>query len=315
MLPEPVTENSLDTDREDLDESGDRYLRDADGNDASAGDRVLEWRFSLAGVGIKLSMLTKESRLTMPAHGEFGDWIVKLPHQVFRNLPQNEFGMMKLASLLGVDVPEIRLVSREDLGLDFKYWRSNEEFAYATRRFDRSPDGGRIHIEDLAQVRGFYPDDKYLGNYETVASNFFRGRDEAALIEFIRRLTLNVLIENSDAHLKNWSLIYSDPRTPTIAPAYDIASAAPYDDILDKEKDLALKWANSHRYVRFTLSSVEHLEHRLHAKGLGLADVARETAIRAAEFWPRVRDELNAASAVLEGIDAAIDRQSRRLLG
>jgi serine/threonine-protein kinase HipA len=38
-----------------------------------------KWRFSLAGVGLKFSMLRTGDRLTLPAYGEGGDWIVKLP--------------------------------------------------------------------------------------------------------------------------------------------------------------------------------------------------------------------------------------------
>ena len=187
-------------------------------------------RFSLAGVGMKFSMLRRDDRLTMPAHGEGGDWIVKTPDSRFRDVPLNEFAMMTLAGAVGIDVPEIMLVPRErvDERLPASVWPEREEFAYAIRRFDRDEQRGLVHIEDLAQVRNVYPEQKYNGNFETVASLIYRGRDKESLLEFTRRLTFSVLISNGDYHLKNWSLIYRDGRVPTLAPAYDLVSTAYY---------------------------------------------------------------------------------------
>ena len=46
--------------------------------------------------------------------------------------------------------------------------------------------------------------------------------------EFVRRLVFSVLIGNGDMHLKNWSLLYPDGRTPLLSPAYDFVSTVPY---------------------------------------------------------------------------------------
>ena len=47
-------------------------------------------------------------------------------------------------------------------------------------------------------------------------------------MEFVRRATFNILISNGDAHLKNWSLIYRNSKSPTLSPAYDLVSTALY---------------------------------------------------------------------------------------
>ena len=120
-------------------------------------------------------MLAKGDRLTLPAFGVGGDWIVKLPDQTYPDVPRNEFTMMSLAASVGIAVPPVRLVHRDELdGLPPDVWTSREEWAYAIRRFDRDAHRDSVHIEDLAQVRNVYPEDKYLGNYETVARG--RGR-------------------------------------------------------------------------------------------------------------------------------------------
>ena len=188
-----------------------------DGNFAGVEQEVESngWKFSLAGVGMKFSMLRSEDRLTLPASGEGGNWIVKLPDPSFSDVPRNEFSMMTLAKHVGIDVPELLLVHRDSLSaLPENAWRSNEEMAFVIRRFDRAGNGRRIHIEDMAQVSNIYPygDRKYEGNYETVASLIYRGWNIDGVKEFVRRLAFNILIGNGDAHLKNWSLIYLNPK-------------------------------------------------------------------------------------------------------
>ncbi len=44
------------------------------------------WRFSLAGVGLKFSLLARGDRLVIPAIGDGGDWILKLPDPGFPDL-------------------------------------------------------------------------------------------------------------------------------------------------------------------------------------------------------------------------------------
>jgi len=220
--------------------------------DANAVDLKADpgtWRFSLAGVGLKFSMLKTGDRLTLPAYGQGGDWIVKLPDPYHQDVPRNEHAMMELASHAGIEVPEHALVPRNTLAnLPGNAWQGQEEFAYAVRRFDRGQGRTLIHIEDFAQVKNVYPyyDGKYEGNFETVANYIYRSRDLNALREFARRLTFNILIHNSDAHLKNWSLIYKDQRIPTLSPAYDLVSTGFYG-IGSESDDLGLKFGGKDR--------------------------------------------------------------------
>lgn len=270
------------------------------------------WRFSLAGVALKFSMLAKGDRLTLPAHGAGGDWIVKLPDQTYPDVPRNEFTMMALAASVGIDVPEIRLVHRDEVeGLPPDVWPAREEWSYAVRRFDRTDRRAPVHIEDLAQVRNVYPEDKYAGNYETVAALVYRGRDTDALREFARRLTFTVLISNGDAHLKNWSLIYPDRRIARLAPAYDLVSTACY---LGDDEQLGLKFGGTRRFDRISVSTFERLERRLGAPKADLAECVRILVEQVNERWPEHRDKLAANPALLAGVDDSIVARSRSLL-
>jgi serine/threonine-protein kinase HipA len=270
------------------------------------------WKFSLAGVGLKFSMLKETDRFTCPASGAGGDWIVKLPDKIYSGVPLNEYAMMHLANRIGIDVPEIKLVHRDEVdGLPDGVWSEHEQFAYAVRRFDRGNSREKIHIEDLAQVRGFYPEGKYLGNFETVASLLFRGFDTHALVEFTRRLTLNVLIGNGDAHLKNWSLIYRDRRRPTISPAYDIVATGLYAPRGEKH-NLGLKFGGSRRFEDMRLATFDKLARRLNAD-VNLAEIANETVLRVIAEWPESADLLRSAPDVQAEVESSIELRSKTL--
>lgn len=101
--------------------------------------KPVTWRFSLAGVALKFSMLAQGDRLTVPAVHDRGDWLVKFPDYRYSDVPSNEYAMMKMARAVGMDVPEVRLVHRDALeGLPARMWPNAEQWAFAVKRFDRS---------------------------------------------------------------------------------------------------------------------------------------------------------------------------------
>lgn len=298
------------------------------GSDASAEGGAFgaadasPWRFSLAGVALKFSMLARGDRLTVPTGGEHGDWLVKFPDYRFADVPHNEFTMMSLARAVGINVPEVRLIHRDELSeVPSRMWPNSEEWAYGVRRFDRLLDTRRssVHIEDFAQVREKYPHEKYQGSFETVAAVSYRGRDVIALQECVRRLAFFVAIGNGDAHLKNWSLIYPDQRVPTLSPAYDLVSTALYREAGDGLEDLGLTFCGTRRFERIQMSSFARLEarmnHRFGTTGAGLSDIAAQTVHRVAEEWSGYREGLAAVNRPLaEGVTEWITRHHASLL-
>lgn len=278
------------------------------------------WRFSLAGVALKFSMLARGDRLTVPTGGEHGDWLVKFPDYRHPDVPRNEFTMMSLAGASGLDVPEVRLLHRDELdGLPSRMWPNSEQWAYAVRRFDRTPDEHRspIHIEDFAQVRDVYPQDKYQSTFETVAAIAYRGHDRQSLREAARRIAFSMVVGNGDAHLKNWSLLYSDRRVPALSPAYDLVSTAPYAPS-DEPEDLGLKFGGSKVFERVRLTAFNRLEgaldHRFGTTDAHLRDEAEETVKQVRAHWAQYEGLLADSPALREGIGAWIAESARRLL-
>ena len=286
----------------------------SDSNDRRGKTSESLWSFSLAGVGLKFSMLAKKDRLTIPARGEGGDWIVKLPDSIYPEVPRNELAMMTLAKAVGIDVPEARLVHRDQVeSLPERIWSGSECYAYAVKRFDRGLRRELIHIEDMAQVRGFYPDAKYLGSFDTVAALLYRYRDIEALREFVRRLAFNIIIGNGDAHLKNWSIIYRDPRIPTLSPAYDLVATFIYRPASEGSEEMALRLGRSKRFEDMRISSFKLLDDRLAAKA-ELGDVARMLVERVIAEWPRAVAMLQGHPEMCKRIELFVKERIRQLM-
>jgi serine/threonine-protein kinase HipA len=254
-------------------------------------------KFSLGGSQLKFSMIERGGRFTL---GDGGDeWIVKPPHPAYPNVPANEHTMMRLAAAAGIETPQVKLVKLDDLDLagltGFSVPR-REVWAYAIKRYDRSPQG-RVHVEDFAQVFGVFADQEYRAtNYDTIGRlifDLFPDRFDQ-LAEFVRRLVVNILIGNGDAHLKNWSVIYRDGISPQLAPAYDLVSTIHYA----ANDSLALNLGREKRFERIDEAHFEQLAHRMEAPPKFVLDIVEETAANARKAWPGLIRELSLPEAM-----------------
>lgn len=197
-------------------------------------------KFSLAGVQMKFSSDKKHNgRFTLTSQAGHDEWIIKTPSTQHEYVPLNEFSMMSIARLLGINVPAFELVdlSKVDNLPDIAL-PHHEPFAYAIKRYDRQA-GKKIHSEDFAQIFNLYSNEKYTKlNYEQIASvlNLFSSDKDTNIDQMTRRLMANILLGNGDAHSKNWSMLY-DHKGYNLTPAYDIVSTVVY---IKNEQELAL---------------------------------------------------------------------------
>ena len=262
-------------------------------------------RFSLAGVQLKFSAVQQANGgLTIPVTGQGGSWIVKLPSSRFDAVPENEYSMMELARMLGMNVPETQLLPINQIAnIPDGIGKFGDAFknaqAFVIKRFDRAGDQA-VHIEDFAQVFGVYPQDKYkkasMRNIAQVIG--IEGQDED-IAEFTRRLVFNTLIGNADMHLKNWSVIYKDKRTASIAPAYDFVSTIPYipDD------SASLKVSRSKKFSDFTLDELSHLAAKAMLPEKLVLDTAKQTVAGFHEIWAKEKAHLPLTKSMIEAIE------------
>lgn len=265
----------------------------------NAHDNAL--RFSLAGVQLKFSaVIDAAGGLTIPASGIGGGWIVKLPSREYRGVPENEFSMMTLAHMVGINVPPIDLVDIGGIknlpdGID-----QLGDKAFIIERFDRREDGTSVHIEDFAQVYGVYAEDKYKqASNRNIAAVIAAESDHADIAEFIRRLTFNTLIGNGDMHLKNWSLIYLDQKNAKLSPAYDFVSTIPY---IPNDQS-ALNFSRTRRFDEFTEDEILHLARKAALPRKLVIDTVRETVSLFMERWRAEKAHLPMSTDVVDTID------------
>lgn len=151
--------------------------------------------------------------------------IVKLSRKGEEDIAANELACSLLAKACGIDTVDIH----ELAGLPG---------AIAVRRYDRlwqsvagRPTVVRLHQEDFCQALGLAPYYKYQpqgvdANYPVMATNLIQSissNPRADGIEFAKRLVFCYAIGDSDAHLKNFSMLYDkDWRTQRLAPLYDV---------------------------------------------------------------------------------------------
>lgn len=271
---------------------------------AAAPPTVL--RFSLAGVQLKFSAVQKATGgLTVPARGVGGDWIVKLPSTRYAGVSENEFSMMTLAREVGIDVPEIQLLALDQIADLPEGVGRLEGAAYAIKRFDRLETSERLHMEDFAQVFGVYPEEKYeRASYRNIAQVIWRETGEAGLVEFIRRLVFNALIGNADMHLKNWSLLYRDGVTPTLAPAYDFVSTIAY---LPDDK-AALKVLRSKAWTDLDDAELINLARKAGLPETLVLKTAHQTVAAFREIWPGAPGRLPIARDVADAVKTQLER-------
>jgi len=248
-------------------------------------------KFSLAGIQMKFSMKEKEGRYNLTKGDELGDWIIKTPSTKHKNVPLNEYTAMTLASLAGVDIPEIKLVKLNKLDNLPQINLPDEKQAFAIKRFDRDQNK-RIHMEDFAQVLVKYPHEKYnSANYEQIAKVLyqFSGDGLANAQQFARRLLVNILLANGDAHLKNWSLVYVDQYTPRLSPAYDIVTTSVY---IEDETKYALNLGKTKDWFNVTITNFEYWANKSGLPWRAIKPHLDDTLEKARTLWPTALKDL-----------------------
>ena len=214
-----------------------RQLASEGASDSAA--LVVESRLSLTGasgkVGLYQNPVTQEWYL--PYGTAPSTHIVKQSHVRLKRIVQNELLCLITAKNCGIDVPDTHIIHTDS--------DQDEDVLLASARFDRCfPEqpqriGGmpvplRLHQEDFAQALGILSSEKYEHDRRHLKEMFtlLRIRSSRPIEDQLKlwnRIIFNVLIGNSDGHLKNYSFLLSeDLHMVRLAPAYDIVNVTGY---------------------------------------------------------------------------------------
>ena len=219
--------------------SGEVYALASEGATESA-ELVTKSHLSLTGASGKVGLYydKKEDTWYLPIGEAPSTHIVKQSHVRLKKIVTNEQLCLMTARNLGIDVPESFIVSTNG---------DDETVLFATKRYDRKfiengkmLDGKavphRLHQEDFAQALGIASADKYEKNNEEYMKKLFdviRAHSADPMTDSLKLWDIcvfNYLIGNTDNHIKNLSLLYSeDLKSIRLAPAYDIVSTMIYE--------------------------------------------------------------------------------------
>lgn len=268
------------------------------------------FRFSLAGVQPKLSadVSPDSKRITLPASGEGARWIVKLPTPHYPGLSRIEHSVMTWARESGFEVPEIRLIPPEALAMAPKAFRAEVGQAFACRRYDRSDDASRLHQEDFAQVFDVEPEHKY-GRARSIdavrlAQVVKRVLGPEGHTLFLRRLVFDLACGNGDAHLKNWSLLYSEPTRPRLAPCYDLVATI----LFIRDDAPGLPYPGRPGFHDIDRACFRKLLRQTGDDTEATWAMLGEQAVRQRDTWHSVRETLELTLGEAEQIEAHMDR-------
>lgn len=268
-------------------------------------------RFSLAGVQMKMSVMRNAGKgggVAVALDNEEGHFIAKFPSLIYPALSENEFAMLALAEAIGMDVPQRELVSDTEFsGIPAEFSGLAKGKVLLVKRFDRGPGDARIHIEDMTQVFGLYPGDKYKGaSSQNVATAISRAVSLDAAIEFVRRLAFSAMVGNGDMHLKNWSLIYpGDGTKAALAPVYDFVSTVPYIP----NDAMALTIAGEKQFGRLTIEQWRRFARKAALPEGAVVDAVEETSQAMRDAWKTLPERDVVPEEVLQRIDAHMERQ------
>jgi serine/threonine-protein kinase HipA len=179
-------------------------------------------------------------RLAIPRRGAPSTIILKPDNPHLPGIVENETYCLALARAMGLPAAGATILSAEN------------RKAICVLRFDRriGRDGGlqRVHQEDFAQANGVPPGRKYErgtlpGPGLEALLKTGRHLSPADALALLDQLIFNILVANTDAHAKNYSLILPVGAGPRLAPIYDVSTVLAWPRVVQTfAQSIAGKW-------------------------------------------------------------------------
>ena len=244
-------------------------------------------RLSIAGAQEKLVLAERaDGSWAWPLNGAPSTHILKPQTARFPGLVQNEHLCMNVAARAGLPTAKVRV----------RHFARHETLI--VERFDRTPQGKRIHQEDFAQALGTVA--KYQQYQGPTLRECFTNTG-VGVWPLWEQVMFAWLIGDEDKHAKNFSILYESGQAPRLAPIYDAVCTLAYPKL---ERGMAMRIGRTY-HVR----AVDDRALRNEATKCGLDP--SEAVERTHTLAERVRDAIEALQA--EGWNTAILEHSGTL--
>ena len=181
--------------------------------DALSDEESLKWLTLLIAPGASLGGARPKASVKDP---EGNLWIAKFPSVRDEvNIGGWEMVVNVLAKNAGINIAD---------GQVKKY--NSKDYCFLSKRFDRTPDGSRIHFASAMTLLG-RSDGEAGASYLDLAEYVMQQGSNADhdLEELWRRIVFYIAVKNTDDHLRNHGFMLGD-RGWTLSPAFDINPVA-----------------------------------------------------------------------------------------
>jgi serine/threonine-protein kinase HipA len=212
---------------------------------------------------------------------DYSYWILKIDGANEHSLGEGEgmgkieFAYYQLARQAGIEISESTL------------HEENRRFHFLTKRFDRTDQGEKIHMQSFGALAGIDYRIQKAGSYETLFWVMRRLQLPYKQIEQqYRRMLFNVVARNHDDHVKNFSFLMNKDGKWQIAPAYDICFSYSPDGT----------WTNVHqssingKYDNFTKADLFDFAKK---HGIKKSKSILEEVVSAVRQWPQIAAEID----------------------
>ena len=206
-----------------------------------SAELVTKAHLSLTGASGKAGLYfdQKEQQWYLPIGSAPSTHIIKQSHIRLNAIVTNEQLSVLTAKKLGIEVPDTFIINTGNF--------SDADVLFATARYDRMvsdqsateighPVPLRLHQEDFGQALGIPATDKYEPDgqhYMRDSFDLLRRNSSNPIQDQLKLwdlIVFNFLLGNTDAHLKNYSLLHGrNPKSVRLAPAYDLISTTAYN--------------------------------------------------------------------------------------
>ena len=188
---------------------------------------------TLCGSENKIPLAFFNNKWHLPSRPSPTTHIIKPSSKEIPSLSINEYICNYLARSLKIDVPDFSIMFLDDNPI------------FITQRFDRIIDKEnkkiiKIHQESFSQALGIKSYTKYQKDGgPSIASSIallkkVSANSEKDIERFCSIIVFNYLIGNTNAHGKNYSLLYSKYSKPVLSPFFDLVATSIYPSYSQK---------------------------------------------------------------------------------
>lgn len=203
-------------------------------------------QFSLAGAQSKIALMQRaDGGWAIPRGRVPTTHILKPPSGDYDGFVENEIFCLRLARHFGLAAAHVEKVT------------AGTESAISVERYDRVLGQDRwlrVHQEDFCQSLAITPHLKYQSHGgpgpAEIAGVLWKhsSQPQADVDALMRALVFNYLIGGTDAHAKNYSVLFGADGNVRLAPLYDISSALPYPGLQQRKIKMAMKIGSHYRW-------------------------------------------------------------------